>query len=68
MNIWDITVEAGLGVVVCEEADILELPAEDVDKEDYAFRLGAILWCGHVSLEVVDGFDLSGGCSAMHGA
>ncbi len=29
MDIWNIAVEAGLGVIVSEEADVLEFPAED---------------------------------------
>lgn len=29
VDIWNIAVEAGLGVIVSEEADVLEFPAED---------------------------------------
>ena len=34
MYVRDVAIEAGFGVVVGEEADVLEFVAEDVDDED----------------------------------
>ena len=34
MYVWDVAIEARFSIVVGEEADVLELVAEDVDDED----------------------------------
>jgi hypothetical protein len=61
----NIAIEPSFGVVVCEQTGVLELPSEDVHKEDNGLGLGAILWCCDVGLQVIDALDWASGGSLV---
>lgn len=68
VDVWDVAVEAGFGVVVGEEADVGEFPAEDVDEEDDGFGRGGALGLGDIGVEAADGVFAAFGRAAVDGA
>lgn len=68
VNIRDVAVEAGFGVVVGQQAHVLELPAEDIDYEDDRFRRRLVRGLGDVGRDAADGVFAAARCAAVHGA
>lgn len=54
MYIRNIAVETRFGVVIRQETDIGEFPAEDIDEENDGFGFGTVGWGGDVGVYFVD--------------
>lgn len=68
VDVWDVAVEAGFGIVVGEQSDVLELPSEDVDQKHHRLCSRFVRGFGDVGRDAADGVFAAAGRPAVHGA